>query len=67
MQAPVENSHITTETFSRHCQPRKSLLHAPRSMRYTFFYQWAAQYEELSGEASFWLQKVGGIALGMVK
>jgi hypothetical protein len=46
---------------------RKLLPHAPRSMRYAILSSGAAQFEGLSAEASYWLHKVGGAILGMVK
>jgi len=36
-------------------------------MRYAILYSRAAQLEGLSAEASYRLQKVGGMVLGMVK
>ena len=36
-------------------------------MRYAILYSRAAQFEGLSEEASYRLQKVGGMVLGMVK
>ncbi|MDO9211981.1 MAG: hypothetical protein Q7V48_14730 [Deltaproteobacteria bacterium] len=42
------------------------LRYAPRSMRYAILSSGAAQFEGLPAEASYRLQKVGGMVLGMV-
>jgi len=77
MQTPVENPLMTIESFNRQFQigekkreavkwgfnqePGNTLFHVVN------VYTRAAQFEGLSAEASYRLQKVGGMVLGMVK
>lgn len=77
MQTQVENPLMTIESFNRQFQigerereavkwgweqePGKTMFHVVNS------YTRAAEFEGLSAEASYKLQKVGGMVLGMVK
>jgi hypothetical protein len=77
MQTAVENPLMTIESFNRQFQigekerelvklgweqeAGKSMFHVANA------YTRAAQFEGLSAEASYRLQKVGGMVLGMVK
>lgn len=77
MQTPVENPFMTIESFNRQFQigekEREAVKWAwEQEMGETMFhvvnaYTRAAQFEGLSAEASYRLQKVGGMVLGMVK
>ena len=76
-QTPVENPLMTIESFTRQFQigererelvkfgwereSGKTMFHVVNA------YTRAAQFEGLSAEASYRLQKVGGMVLGMVK
>ena len=77
MQTPVENPLMTFESFNRQFQigeserellkfgweqeSGKTMFHVVNA------YTRAAQFEGLSSEPSYRLQKVGGMVLGMVK
>ena len=77
MQTPVENPLMTIESFNRQFQvgekereavewgwgqePGISMFHVVNA------YTRAAQFEGLSAEASYRLQKLGGMVLGMVR
>ena len=77
MQTPVENPLMTIESFSRQFQigererelvkfvweqeSGKTMFHVVNA------HTRAAQFEGLSSEPSYRLQKVGGMVLGMVK
>jgi hypothetical protein len=77
MQTPVENPLMTIETFNKQFQigekkreavkwgweqePGKTMFHVVNA------YTRAAEFEGLSAEASYRLQRVGGAILGMVK
>lgn len=77
MQTPVENPPMTIENFNRQFQLGEKEREAVKwgweqEMGTTMFhmvnaYTRAAQFEGLSAEASYRLQKVGGTVLGMVK
>jgi hypothetical protein len=77
MQTPVKNPLMTIESFNRQFQLGKKEREAVKwglgqEMGNTMFhvvnaYTRAAQFERLSAEASYRLQKVGGAILGMVK
>jgi len=77
MQTPVENPLMTIESFNRQFQIAEKerelvKLGWEQEMGKTVFhvvnaYTRAAQFEGMSAEASFRLQKVGGMVLGMVK
>jgi hypothetical protein len=77
MQTPVENPLMTIENFNRQFQVGEKEREAVKwgweqEMGNTIFhvvnaYTRAAQFEGLSAEASYRLQKVGGMVLGMVK
>ena len=77
MQTPVENPLMTIENFNRQFQVGEKerelvKLGWEQEMGKTMFhvvnaYTRAAQFEGLSAEASFRLQKAGGMILGMVK
>ena len=77
MQTPVENPLMTIESFNMQFQIGRKEREAvkwgwEREMGNTMFhvviaYTRAAQFEGLSAEASYRLQKVGGMVLGMVK
>jgi hypothetical protein len=63
MQTPVENPLMTIESFRWGWDQEmgKTMFHVVNA------YTRAAQFEGLSAEASYRLQKVGGMLLGMVK
>jgi hypothetical protein len=73
----VDNPLITIESFNRQFQVGEKEREAikwgwEQEMGNTMFhvvnaYTRAAQFEGLSAEASYRLQKVGGMVLGMVK
>jgi hypothetical protein len=77
MQTPVENPLMTIESFNRQFQIGEKEREAVKwgweqEMGNTMFhvvnaYTRAAQFDGLSAEASYRLQKVGGMVLGMVK
>jgi len=77
MQSPVENLLMTLESFNRQFQIAEREREAvkwgwEREMGKTMFhgvnaYTRAAQFEGLLAEASYRLQKVRGMVLGMVK
>jgi len=77
MQTPVENPLMTIESFNRQFQIGEKDREAVKwgweqEMGKTMFhvvsaYTRAAQFEGLSAEASYRLQKVGGMVLGLVK
>ena len=77
MQTPVENPLMTIESFNRQFQIGEKEREAVKwgweqEMGKTMFhvvnaYTRAAQFEGLPAEASYRLQKVGGMVLGMVK
>ena len=77
MQTPVENPLMTIGSFNRQFQIGEKEREAVKwgwehEMGKTMFhvvnaYTRAAQFEGLSAEASYRLQKVGGMVLGMVK
>ena len=77
MQTLVENFLMTIESFNRQFQVGEKEREAvewgwEQEMGNTMFhvvnaYTRAAQFEGLSAEASYRLQKVGGMVLGMVK
>jgi hypothetical protein len=77
MQTPVENPLMTIESFNRQFHIGEKEREAVKlgwehEMGKTMFhvvnaYTRAAQFEGLSAEASYRLQKVGGIVMGMVK
>jgi hypothetical protein len=77
IQTPLENPLMTIESFNRQFQigekerelvklgweqeMGRTMIHVVNA------YTRAAQFEGLSAEASYRLQKVGGMVLGMVK
>jgi hypothetical protein len=73
----VDNPALTMEKFNREFQLNKQEKEAvewgwSRESGYTMFhvvnaYTRASQFEELSAESSYRLQKVGGTILDMVK
>ena len=77
MQTPVENPLMTIESFNRQFQIGEKEREAikwgwEQEMGNTMFhvvnsYTRAAQFEGFSAEASYRLQKVGEMVLGMVK
>ncbi len=77
MQTPVENPLMTIESFDRQFRIGEKEREAikwgwEQEMGKTMFhvvnaYTRAAQFEGLSAEASYRPQKVGGMALGMMK
>ncbi|MGD0627144.1 MAG: DUF932 domain-containing protein [Thermodesulfobacteriota bacterium] len=77
MQTPVENPLVTIESFNRQFQIGEKEREAVKwgwdqEAGNTMFhvvnaYTRAAQFPELPAEASYRLQKVGGMVLGMVK
>jgi len=77
MQTPVENHLMTIESFNRQFQIGEKEREAVKWGREqevgnTMFhvvsaYTRAAQFEGMPAEASYRLQKVGGMVLGMVK
>ena len=77
MQTPVENPLMTIESFNRKFQigeKERELVKLgwEQEMEKTMFhvvntYTPAAQFEGLSAETTYRLEKVGGIVLGMVK
>ena len=77
MQTPVENPLMTIESFNRQFQigeKERELVKWgwEREMGKTMFhvvnaYTRSAQFEGISAEASYRLQKVGGMVLGTVK
>jgi len=77
MQTLVENPLMTIESFNRQFQVGEKEREAvewgwEQEMGKTMFhvvnaYTRGAQFEGLSAEASYRLQKVGGMVLGMVK
>ena len=76
-ESVVKNFLMTTESFNRQFQLAEKEREAVKwgweqKMGKTMFhvvnaYTRAAQFEGLSAEASYRLQKVGGLVLGMVK
>ena len=77
LESKVENPEATIESFNRQFELRKEEKEAvewalAQEYGFTMFsvvntYTKAAQYELLSAESRFRLQKVGGMVLGMVK
>jgi len=77
MQTPVDNPIMTIESFNRQFQIGEKEREAVKwgweqEMRKTMFhvvsaYTRVVQFEGLSAEASYRLQKVGGMVLGMIK
>jgi hypothetical protein len=77
MQTPVENPLATLESFNRQFQLGEKERDAVewgwnQEAGNTMFnvvnaYTRAAEFQGLSAEASYRLQKVGGMVLGMVK
>jgi hypothetical protein len=77
MQTPVENPLMTIESFNRQSQIGEKEREAVKwgweqeigkTMSHVVnAYTRAAQFDGLSVEASYRLQKVGGMVLGMVK
>jgi hypothetical protein len=77
METPVENPLMTIESFNRQLQIGEkerelAKLGSEEEMGKTMFhvanaYTRAAQFVGLSAEASYRLQKLGGMVLGMVK
>ena len=77
MHSPEENPLMTLESFNRQFQIGEKEREAvkwgwEREMGKTMFhgvnaYTRAAQFEGLLAEASYWLQRVRGMVLGMVK
>jgi len=77
MQTPVENPLMTIESFNKQFQLGEKEKEAVewgwgQEVGNTMFnvvnaYTRAAQFEGLSAEASYRLQKVGGAILGLVK
>jgi hypothetical protein len=77
MQTPVEKPLMTIESFNRQFQIGEKEREAVKwgweqEMGKTMFhivnaYTRGTQFEGLSAEASYRLQKVGGMVLGMVK
>ena len=77
IQTTVENPLMTIESFNRQFQIGEKEREAVKwgweqEMGNTMFhvvnaYTRAAQFEGLSAEASYRLQKVGGMVLGMVR
>ena len=77
MQTPVENLLMTIESFNKQFQSGEKEREAVKwgweqEMGNTTFnvvnaYTRGAEYEGLSAEARYRLQKIGGMVLGMVK
>ena len=77
MQTPVENPLLTIESFNKQFQIGEKEREAVKwgweqELGNTMFhvvsaYTQGAQFEGLSVEASYRLQKVGGMVLGIVK